>query len=109
MNSLGLTVIPLAFGVLLTASPSLWAWLEPRCGIVLRWCAWVGRYSYSIYLWHIIVRDAGKFTLIHSPMSASATTILYLAASLGVGIGMASLIEMPVLRLRDRFFPSRSS
>ncbi len=37
-----------------------------------------------------------------------AGAAIYLVSSIGVGIGMALLVEFPVLRLRDRWFPSRS-
>ena len=33
---------------------------------------------------------------------------IYMIGSLIVGVLMAKLIEMPVLRIRDRYFPSRS-
>jgi peptidoglycan/LPS O-acetylase OafA/YrhL len=34
--------------------------------------------------------------------------LAYLAGSILVGIIMAKLIELPLLKVRDRFFPSRS-
>jgi hypothetical protein len=33
---------------------------------------------------------------------------LYLVGAVVVGVGMSQIVEMPVLKLRDRFFPSRS-
>jgi hypothetical protein len=34
---------------------------------------------------------------------------IYLLGAFVVGIAMAKLIELPVLRIRDRWFPSRSA
>jgi len=36
------------------------------------------------------------------------TSLLYIVGSLLVGLTMASVIETPMLRVRDRLFPSRS-
>jgi peptidoglycan/LPS O-acetylase OafA/YrhL len=36
------------------------------------------------------------------------TSLSYIVGSLLVGLTMASLIETPMLRVRDRLFPSRS-
>lgn len=49
----------------------------------------VGRYSYSIYLWHMPVAILWRLR----PVS---------------GTGMALVVETPALRMRDRFFPARS-
>ena len=72
----------------------------------------VGFYSYSIYLWHLPMRTWGwqlanafGVPMMETPGIAFA---VYFAGSLAVGIGMAKLIEIPVLRLRDRIVPSRS-
>lgn len=70
--------------------------------------AWIGTYSYSIYLWHFTAR------LMFIPMlltkqqhSGWLETGVYFALSLLCGLLSAWLIEMPCIRLRDRLFPSR--
>ena len=72
--------------------------------------AGVGAHSYSIYLWHIpVIFWCGrglKQELPSLPYLPSVT--LLVCASLVVGWGAARLIELPVLKFRDRFFPSRS-
>jgi peptidoglycan/LPS O-acetylase OafA/YrhL len=70
--------------------------------------AYVGKYSYSIYLWHgptnawfpgLIRR------ILHFPTGHYGRFAVYLVGSLVIGITMSKLIEYPVLRLRDKLFP----
>jgi peptidoglycan/LPS O-acetylase OafA/YrhL len=62
----------------------------------------IGRYSYSIYLWHLMVT---AFWRQHemSFLSFSGDVI----GCLAIGIAMGVMIELPILRLRDRLVPSR--
>ena len=77
-----------------------------------RWArgfAYIGSHSYSIYLWHGAVGMIAEMVLrqrLHLPLWVHHVACLL--GSLCVGIIMANLVEIPVLRLRDRFFPSRS-
>ncbi len=71
--------------------------------------AWVGVYSYSIYLWHLAVKKWVVPAIVHGlgwSEGGIVTLLVYLAASLLVGVAMARLIEIPVLALRDRWLPS---
>ena len=63
----------------------------------------VGRYSYSIYLWHMPVA-----ILWHLRPVSVLGLVGDVATTVVVGTGMALVVETPVLRLRDRFFPARS-
>ena len=69
--------------------------------------AWVGMYSYSIYLWHVTIIGFMSRHLDEWPwaLSATATTI----AAILFGALMSRTVELPVLRIRDRLFPSRSA
>jgi len=100
LHTIGFTGLYLASGVLLL--------------FVVRWrsawrpLAFLGAYSYSIYLWHLPVRFFGLSWL---PRDADPLTraAAYLALSVVVGIVAAWLVERPFLALRDRFFPTRSA
>ena len=119
MYTWGLTCAFLGFACVL-----IWAVHVPIArGSLLAWpvnvLARVGFYSYSIYLWHWIVigyirqyvRYKCKTT--GSPFMwtsgwESLQWPLSVAFSILVGIAMAVVVEQPVLKLRDRWFPSRT-
>ena len=70
-----------------------------------------GRHSYSIYLWHLPYRRWGlgiTADLYGGPVPPWVMLLAYFGGSIALGIVVATLIEIPVLRLRDRLLPSRS-
>jgi len=68
--------------------------------------AFIGRYSYSIYIFHPFVIYTVKKKLSGAPL-------LYFAVSLSlsviIGMSLSKLIEIPFLKIRDKLFPSRSN
>lgn len=110
----GLSFLYLGFGGLLLMSTQIHDVLPSWLAGLVQWvgtaCAFVGTYSYSIYLWH-------------GPFQAFAPGVLrrlfqirfdslqqfwfYMIGSIVFGILMATLIEFPVLRLRDRLYPAK--
>jgi peptidoglycan/LPS O-acetylase OafA/YrhL len=86
------------------ASPVGWhRWLRPF--------ARIGSYSYSIYLWHMPVlvwAIPGMELALGFQFSFLPRLVTYVTVSVIFGVGIARLVEMRVLRLRDRWFPSRS-
>lgn len=72
----------------------------------------MGRYSYSIYLWHMGVLVWPRaliayFTGDTKPFG-NLELLVYVMLAIPVGVMTARLVEMPVLAIRDHFFPSRS-
>jgi peptidoglycan/LPS O-acetylase OafA/YrhL len=71
----------------------------------------VGANSYSVYLWHNAVRWWGHIPLeriLGVSLSPWQRIILYAVSAVLVGVVLGKLVEVPVLRLRDRLFPSKS-
>jgi peptidoglycan/LPS O-acetylase OafA/YrhL len=70
----------------------------------VRVIAYVGTFSYSIYLWHIVwlrfVQSA------HLLPSNSARLLTFYLGSILLGILTAKIVEFPALRLRDQLFPA---
>lgn len=78
-----------------------------------RLVAWVGFYSYSIYIWHLplvaMVHRIDPLLARWPPAGRAAVIVaLYFAVACGVGVIMAWLIERPALALRERLFPPRA-
>jgi peptidoglycan/LPS O-acetylase OafA/YrhL len=72
------------------------------------WSAGLGAYSYSVYLWHRPIQSWTQPIFdryIGGIPGWVAGTTFYLISSWIIGIGLSKLIEMPVLRIRDRLFP----
>jgi peptidoglycan/LPS O-acetylase OafA/YrhL len=104
MLTLGLTVLPLSAAamVLLVTRSSLGGWVRPF--------AWVGRHSYGIYLWHVTVLNVVLYKIgftQHLPLVPKI--VLVLVACVAVGWLMTLIVEAPILKLRDRFFPSATN
>lgn len=119
MYTWGLTCTYLGFACVLT-----WAVHQrPPQGrlttLPINLLAKIGFYSYSIYLWHwLIIEDFGTY-LRHEcistghpfPWSPTLQTWewpVLAVLSIVIGIAMAKIVEVPVLRLRDKWFPSRT-
>jgi peptidoglycan/LPS O-acetylase OafA/YrhL len=70
--------------------------------------AYLGRHSYSIYLWHapflqvvaVIFRK-----MVRAPVPHFAIAVIEVVGSCVLGVLFARIIEFPVLKFRDRIFP----
>ncbi len=113
IQTFGFTLQYLAFGSLLLA---VMAWGSAAASAkalrLLAPVSFVGRHSYSVYLWHEVVAVYGGHYFQVWTRSTRLVAIeipLYLAASVIAGIVMSLLVEQPVLRVRERWIPSRNS
>ena len=104
----GFTFFYLGSGVLMVG---MLLWELPSSRIVTAAAA-LGMNSYSIYLWHMPVSFWGGRVmnrLFGSSLGYGGRTLIYLIGSFVVGTIMARLVELPALRLRDRWFPAKTA
>lgn len=116
MTTIGFTLLYLGFGGILITT--LYGVIElPELLVKVmapanRLLAYIGIYSYSIYLWHLIVAGVvvdGIRRVSPIQLHYLAEFFIYAVGSIVLGVVMSKLIEQPSLHLRDRLFPSQSS
>jgi peptidoglycan/LPS O-acetylase OafA/YrhL len=104
MYTYGFVSVYLGYGCLLVGflHVSLTA-VWPPILIGFRAIAHIGTYSYSIYLWHlmwlnvVVSLNLGRLRFVPN--------LFFYAGAIGFGIAAAKLVEIPALRVRERFFP----
>jgi peptidoglycan/LPS O-acetylase OafA/YrhL len=97
--SFGLTGNYLGYGMVLAAALTT---ERPIAGPLTAPLAFIGFYSYSIYLWHFPVLSLVLQTVSVRPYDRVAFAI----ASVLVGVAVAKAVELPALRLRERLVPA---
>ena len=108
------TFLYIAFGISLITALGSQRMTSLAAGRIGRVAAYLGRHSYSVYLWHYpikLITHQIFFRILGvnagSQVAGSIVEFaIYLVVSFGVGIGMAKLIELPALGLRERIFAS---
>jgi len=106
MYTYGFTVLYLGFGAIMVGLLAFPLGSLPRAvqGF-FRAIAYIGGFSYSIYLWHIawllVLTNYNLLGLRY------VGVFFYIAGAIVVGIVTSKLVEIPVLRLRERFFPAQ--
>ena len=128
VKTFGYTCLALGYGCLLlvfvtTETGAGWFGraMTTRAAKVL---AWIGFWSYSIYLWHIELTNLASYLASRDPAFNEAWQGnvwsswlrlpdfwlgVYLVVSIGFGVLLGHLVERPMLSLRDRLYPSRSA
>jgi len=103
----GLTLVYLGCGLLLLGVLNMQ--LDGSRTVAL--LAAIGAYSYSIYLWHLAVKQwvVGQLWAHVPTENWFFYSFVYFAGAIVLGVAMARLIEYPVLRFRDRVYPSAST
>jgi len=113
MSTIGYTLLYLGFGGVLVVS-LYWSHqgYRPRALTALGTAlAFVGANSYGIYLWHLPTANWG-FMLLHRlyhPLDNRLEFLIYVLASVAIGVLLTKLIERPSLWLREKLFPSREN
>jgi peptidoglycan/LPS O-acetylase OafA/YrhL len=105
ITATGLTVFYLGSGALLIGTLASDIRLSPLTAAL----STIGTFSYSIYLWHMPVRLWGVGLiegLIGKTLGWFPSAAVYLFGSIIVGIIAAKAIELPLLKIRNRLFPS---
>jgi peptidoglycan/LPS O-acetylase OafA/YrhL len=117
--TIGFTMLYLGYGAILLAM----VYTTPGRGIFgsilatapMRAIAWVGFFSYSIYLWQEDLSQTPiRYYLLHRLKSLPTAIywptleVIHLLLAIGAGAIMAKLIEIPSIALRDRLFPART-
>lgn len=110
-RSIGYTLVALGMvafvSLIFTYGSAMNGWLPYRL------IAWVGLYSYGIYLWHSIVREPAKILLQRThitgdPAAWIVSAVFQVGLSIGLGYAMSRIVEFPFLYLRDRIFPAKT-
>lgn len=107
IHTFGFTLFLAAAGLLLTGmlTITLPNWKVISLG------ANIGANSYSIYLYHLILSGICVKLVTQNPFGQKHYLLVlaaYFCSSLALGIVMAKIVEAPMLRIRDRWFPSNS-
>lgn len=106
--TLGFTFLSIGFAVLLLFVLSINETFFNKYNPI-RLFAYVGRDSYSIYLWHMLVYlviHYQFYRITHLNISSEITFMVYVFSSITLGIILSRIIEKPVLKLREKFFPA---
>jgi len=67
--------------------------------------AYIGKYSYSIYLFHFVFDSIALRLIGHSGISYY---LLYFSSAIIGGIVISKCVEYPLIGIREKYFPSRA-
>jgi peptidoglycan/LPS O-acetylase OafA/YrhL len=107
----GFTCLFTAFGIFLAISLVFPMPQREPVHLLLRGAAFVGAHSYTIYLWHMPVKIWGPMYAqrwFGLKPSGASDLLIYFVGSILLGVVLSLMLEVPMLKLRDWLFPSRS-
>jgi len=107
MRVYGFVLCYLAGGALLFGFLKIFEGAKSR---LARFLGFLGANSYSVYLWHFVGIDFAGSLFTQRTHEAGAWLgycLLSNGVAWGIGIIAARVVEFPMLKLRDRWFPSR--
>jgi peptidoglycan/LPS O-acetylase OafA/YrhL len=110
--ALGPVLLSVGFGGILLVSMCFANSTRCRSRHFLSFAGYIGAHSYSIYLWHTAVLVFGALLakkILGYELDYCSSFLYYMVSSVLVGIVMAKCVEIPVLRVRDRLFPSQAA
>jgi peptidoglycan/LPS O-acetylase OafA/YrhL len=105
--TIGFTIFYLMFGGFVVA-----ARMHPTFGSSgpQRLLAWMGIYSYTIYLAHSVLYELPGISTLRlmaiSRLGSAGDQLLFFALSILLGVVISHAIERPFLRLRAKWFPA---
>ncbi len=101
--SIGLTMLSISFSLIIILILQIPFNIRFTNNFIFKSIVKIGFYSYSIYLWHFLIRD---FLVLNFKWNSLLIQIsIYLFLSVFVGIFLGKIIEIPFLKIRDKYFP----
>jgi peptidoglycan/LPS O-acetylase OafA/YrhL len=102
----GFTLVYIGFGTMLLLSVYQEDRKRPKPGFAVRWIAWMGTYSYTLYLWHVPMAQVfGTLAPRFGKVNQYVLHAVYFMTTIAISVALSKLVEIPALRLRERFFP----
>lgn len=105
--SIGFTLLYLAFGIILLIAlyaKDIFKTEYIFNSVIFKLIAFVGFYSYTIYLWHIPAEAIINRFNIYYKWNIYLGFILYLMLSVVAGVISSKTVEIPALKIRDKYF-----